>query len=176
MNYTVNAYHETNWVSTYRSALFTEGKDSCNVPSDEWIRKILHCQHSPIRCKWYWVEMIGIPYWVSVHLVRHKHGVEHFVSTQRTDRTGVSRDELPQNAPVNHAMHINAEALINISRKRMCGKASHETIGVWLSVYGAIQKIDPIMAEFMQPECSYRGGVCHEMKSCGSAPHYSEVK
>ena len=57
--------------------------------------------------------------------------IEHIVTTKRTDRTGVSRDELEQGSLVNHECDANAQALINISRKRLCHCASPETRKAW---------------------------------------------
>ena len=68
-------------------------------PKPSWKRRILLAEHSPIRkllVSWKWG---NLPYWVSVHFVRHKYGIEHFVSTQRTDRTGEDRTVKPQDAP-----------------------------------------------------------------------------
>ena len=51
-------------------------------PSSKWKKTILLSEHSPIRklmFSWKWT---NLPYWVSVHFVRHKFGIEHFVSTQ----------------------------------------------------------------------------------------------
>lgn len=55
------------------------------MPSDEWKRRILDAGHSPIRTLMFTVRM-EIPYYVSVHFVRHKVGVEHYVRSQRNDR------------------------------------------------------------------------------------------
>ena len=52
-------------------------------PSSKWKKRILLAEHSPVRklCfNWKWVDL---PYWVSVHFVRHKFGIEHFVSAKR---------------------------------------------------------------------------------------------
>ena len=62
-----------------------------------------------------------------MHFVRHKHGIEHWISTRRTDRTGIDRNELRQDELVTHEFEANAQAIINISRKRMCFQASKET-------------------------------------------------
>ena len=51
-------------------------------PSSEWKRRMLLARHSPIQAVFYRIRMDGIPYWVSVHLVRHKVGVDHFVRSQ----------------------------------------------------------------------------------------------
>ena len=85
------------WRDVADSARTTIGLDvGEGQPSSQWIRKMLLCEHSPIRqiqLKWKWE---GLKSWVSVHIVRHWLGIVHWVKTQRTDRTGINRDELPQ--------------------------------------------------------------------------------
>jgi len=71
-------------------------------PSSNWKRRMLLAEHSPIRqlfikAKWY-----DLKYWVSVHICRRKTGIEHYVRTQRTDRTGLDRDDIEQGAKVEH--------------------------------------------------------------------------
>ena len=102
----------------------------------------------------------------SVHMVRHKIGIEHWVSTQRSDRTGINRDDLLQGALVNHACEADAQALINISRKRLCSCASPETRKAWQLVKEEVAKTEPELASCMVKECIYRG-FCPEMFSCG---------
>ena len=60
-------------------------------PSSAWKRRILLSEHSPIRQMMFQWKWVNLKYWVSVHFVRHKIGIEHFVSTQRTDRTEIGR-------------------------------------------------------------------------------------
>ena len=64
-----------------------------------------------------------------MHLVRHWLGFIPFVHSQREDRRQleVPRDELPQGALNDMDISINAQAMINVSRKRLCSKASPET-------------------------------------------------
>lgn len=151
---------------SYRAALLTERKLTDKTGSAEWHDKLYNSEHSPCRTVCFWV-VLEIPYWVSVHLVRHKFGVEHFVSSQRNDRqSDYDRTKAPQDSPVYHGMFINAQALISISRKRLCQKASPETRHAWELVYQAINDYDPELASHMVPECIYRGGECHEFKSC----------
>lgn len=136
-------------------------------PSDSWKKKMLLAEHSPIRqliFKWKWIDL---KYWVSVHIVRHKFGIEHWVRTQRSDRTGTNRDELPQGALVEHECEANAQAIIYISRKRLCMQAAPETRNAWKEVVEEIRKVEPILAECCVPECVYRGGWCPEFKPCG---------
>lgn len=160
------------WLDAVNAARATvRAKPLTKEPSERLRRELLDAEHSPIRLVTFKIEMIDIPYWVSVHLVRHKIGVEHFVSTQRTDRTGTKRDDLPQGALVNHTMIANAQALINISHRRLCNTASPETHKVWQAVVNKLKAIDPIVAEFCVPMCVYRGGICHEHYSpCGKFP------
>ncbi len=135
-------------------------------PSNSWKKKILLSEHSPIRqliLKWKW---INLKYWVSVHFVRHKIGIEHFVSTQRTDRTGEDREIKSQSSPVSHECISNAQAIINISRKRLCNTASKESRQAWKAVLEKIKEEDSTLASVCVPECIYRG-FCPEIKSCG---------
>lgn len=125
--------------------------------------EMLQCEHSPIRTQLYKLEMIGIPTFVSVHLVRHKYGVDHFVTSNRDDR-GVK--DVDRNTPVNHTMYINAQALITMARKRLCWKSHNKTVGIKNRICKAIKKVDPVMASFMVPECVYRNGLCPEVKMC----------
>ena len=157
------------WKKVKRAARTTISKDgSGTYPNDEWKKRILLAEHSPIRkirFSWRWANLKS---WVSVHFVRHKFGIEHWVSTQRSDRTGVDRDKSPQDAPVLHECEANAQALIFISRKRLCTQASPETRQAWLEVKTEVGKADPVLASVMVPECVYRG-FCPEFHSCGYA-------
>ena len=166
MNITLRNYKD-NWQDVKNATMNTIGKDKGAYPSSDWKRRLLLSEHSPIRklhIGWKWSDL---KYWVSVHLVRHKYGIEHFVSTQRTDRTGISRDEMPQNSLVNHECEANAQALINISRKRLCHCASPETRQAWQKVKSEIALVEPELASVMVKECVYRNGVCPEMFTCG---------
>lgn len=154
------------WGDVKNACMNTIGKETGAYPSSSWKESILMAEHSPIRLIEFTIRMHNIPYWVSVHLTRHKIGVEHFVQTQRTDRTGVKRDELPQGALVSHTMRINAQALINISRKRLCYQASPETRKLWCMVVAEVSKYEPELASACMPNCRYRG-FCPEMNPCG---------
>lgn len=160
--------YEDHWQEVKDAAMATIGKPTGKYPDSEWKKKILLAEHSPIRLLTFTVRIEDLPYWVSVHLTRHKVGVEHFVSTQRSDRTGIDREKLPQDALVMHTMVINAQALINISRKRMCLQASPETREAWHKVVELFYDIEPEIWDVCVQECIYRG-FCPEMKSCGFA-------
>lgn len=124
------------------------------------------CEHSPMRTQMFWIEMIGIPTFVSVHLVRHKIGVEHFVTSNRDDRGG--DEKVDRDTPVNHAMLINAQSLVALARKRLCSKSHEKTKEAMRSIRMAVAQIDVQLVAFLVPECAYRGGICHEIRPCGA--------
>lgn len=165
----------TSWSRVLNAARRTIGKESLNKePSDSWKAKMLLAEHSPIRLleyDWSWGE---IRQWVTAHLVRHHEGCEKFVHTQRGDRRKIledygveTRDELPQGALNDMDMTANAQALINISRKRLCNCSSKETREAWTQVKEAIAEVDPVLASKMVPECLYRGFCPEFMNPCG---------
>lgn len=136
---------------------------------------LFKAEHSVIRTVTYWVELIDIPTFVSTHLVRHHEGVTHFVSSHRPDRSlYTDPTEVNRLTPVNHSMFINAQALINMARKRLCGKASPETREVMQRIKEELHDIDPELYECLLPECLYKNGVCFELKSCGICPHWKQ--
>ena len=155
------------WEDVANRARTTVHKDELGKePGDTFKRKILRAEHSPIRSLIFNFKITNVKSWVVTHLVRHHVGVEKWVRTQRTDRTGVNRDELPQGEEIEMELEANAQALINMSRKRLCSQASVETREVMEAMKKEVEKKDPIMAEVMVKECVYRG-YCPEMWSCG---------
>lgn len=62
-------------------------------------------------------------------------------------------------------MTCNAQAFINISRKRLCSCAHRETRDAWKQVLEYLKTIDPILVEKCVPECVYRG-FCPEVDRC----------
>jgi hypothetical protein len=158
--------HEDNWQDIKDTTMNTVGKDTGKYPTSDYKKRLILAEHSPIRrMKFYW-RWKDLKSWVSVHYVRHKFGIEHWVSTQRTDRTGVNRDELPQSALVKHACEATVQALINMSRKRLCRCASKETREAWQEVKNKVADCEPELASCMVKECVYRG-FCPEFYPCG---------
>lgn len=173
---TVSVTRVTDWDLVKEFAMATMGKEFAKSPSSVWKAKILRCEHSPIRSLQFKIVIKGLPSFVSVHYVRHKEGIEHYVQTQRDDRNPdrvVPRAELPQGAPVMHKMYVNAAEILFISRRRLCGMASKETRAVWEKVVGELRKIEPELAAACVPECVYRGGHCPEFKPCGYCDTHS---
>ena len=170
-----NLEQVTSWKRVLNAARRTVGRAPLDKePSDSWKAKMLLAEHSPIRLLEYDWTWGNIKQWVTAHLVRHHEGCEKFVHTQRGDRRKIledyginTRDELPQGALNEMDMTANAQALINISRRRLCSCASKETREAWQQVKESIAKIDPIMASKMVPECLYRGFCPEFINPCG---------
>ena len=68
--------------------------------------------------------------------------------------------------PTDLAMLINAEAIMNMSAKRLCAKASKETREIWQKTLELIEEVDPDLVKFCKKPCVL-SGVCRESKSCG---------
>ena len=163
--------HRDCWQEVKDSAMNTIGKETGKYPTPAWKRKILLAEHGPIRLFDLKVRIVDVKYWVAMHLVRHELGVrkddqDDFISTQRSDRTGIDRDHLPQGELVDYTFKANASAFIYISRRRLCGQASPETRAAWRAVVNAVKAVEPELASVCVPECVYRG-FCPEMKCCG---------
>ena len=161
-------YFDIDWLKIKSACMTTISKEAGpKEPSHEWRRKLLLCEHSPIRrgsISWKFEE---IPYCISTHFVRHHEGVEKWVGTSRADRTEIKdRSQRTQMDMVPMEMEANIQALINISRKRLCNCASKETRNAWIEVKNKVAEVEPELASVMVKECVYRG-FCPEMFSCG---------
>ena len=167
INVTITDF-DINWKKIKSACMTTISKEAGpNEPSQEWKRKLLLCEHSPIRrgtISWKWDE---IPYCISTHFVRHHEGCEKWVGTERADRTEVKdRSERTQMDIVPMEMEANIQALINISKKRLCTCADPLTRKYWIAVLEAIKEYDEDIYWACVPECVRDGG-CPEYKPCG---------
>lgn len=161
----INIQKITDFSLMDRACQFTYAKDLAKEPGTVNPFKLYKSEHSPIRTQMFWIEMIDIPTFVSVHFVRHKIGVEHFVKSNREDRPGYSGDN-GRNQPVNHAMFCNAQSLIFMARRRLCFSAHIDTVRVMHLIRRKIKAIDPWLYPHLVPECHYRMGYCPEIKPC----------
>lgn len=150
----------------------TSGKPVTDT--DELRYKLLISEHSPIRAlmlKWKWCD---IPYWVSVHLVRHKVGIEHFVRSQRKTRS----EESTQYELVDHLCIANAQAVINMASARLCGCTAVETrqaVGMLVDAITNDYRLNWLGA-VLAPKCVRIGGYfCPEELTvglCGIGKNY----
>lgn len=158
---------DIDWMKIKSACMTTISKEAGKEPTQEWKRRLLLCEHSPIRrgtISWKFDE---IPYCISTHFVRHHEGVEKWVGTERADRTEVKdRSQRSQMDMVPMEMEANIQAIINISRKRLCTSADPLTIKYWKAVLEAIKEYDEDIYWACVPECVRCGG-CPEYKSCG---------
>ena len=156
---------EEDWKRCLLLARCTQGRYGLtNEPSEEWKRKILRAEHSPIRTLMFTIMMKNIPYCNSVHFVRHKYGVEHYVMSQRKNpERGAER----QDAPVTHIMDINAQELIFMAKKRLCFKADIVTRTIMQDICWAIVGHEPFWGAVLLPACECNEANCREFKPCG---------
>ena len=158
----------TSWTDVLNAARFTQRKSlKSGEPSVKWKKKIIKAEHSPLRCLMFNIDFYDIPYYVSVHLVRHVHS-QPFVSSSRPDvnKENSPRSEQKKTDPVNMRLFLNAQEIINISRARLCNKAEDETRKIWNKVIEELKKTEPELANARVPNCLYRG-FCPGFRSCG---------
>ena len=132
-------------------------------PSKAFKTKILISEHSPIRLISFLWDWRAIMSWVATHWSRHK--FEKFISTQRTDRTGIDRNKLPQDEEVDFMGYANVQNLIDAFRKRLCYTASPETRALGEDFRAVLRMIEPEISDVLVPNCVYRCG-CPEMDMC----------
>jgi len=76
--------------------------------------------------------------------------------------------KIGRNTPTNLALWINAQALINISKERLCLNAERKTVDVYTDLKNAMFDVDPELYDCMVKKCVYRNGICPEQdRSCG---------
>lgn len=157
---------DDDWLLCKQFTLNTVSKSSTTLPDDEWKVKLLESEHSPIESLWFAFKL-EIPYYVSTHLVRHKIGISHYVSSQRTDRTGVDRTKLPQDTMVSHMIYLNASAFARMCHMRLCKQADKSTQEVVREMVRLANESNPEFKSVLVPNCEYRNGKCTEFKCCG---------
>lgn len=157
---------ERMWIRAKNASRTTVNKiHTENKPTDKFKVSLLISEHSPIRLiriNWIWET---IKSYCATHFARHHIGVEKFISTQRSDRTGLDRDKIPQDAPVRFEGESNAQSLINMGRVRLCGKSDPETIAQMADFKVALNEFDKSLAFVLVPNCIYRCG-CPEFEQC----------
>lgn len=149
-----------------RNTVWKNGVNS--EPSDKFKHELCMSEHGPLTLVEYYIHIPSIKYWTAAHFTRHKIGVTWGQGSSRDDRhdTGVPRDELPQGNPVPLDCQINAQELIFMSRRRLCGMAHPETRAVMREILDAVGKVDPVVVRYCVPNCVYRGH-CPEAHGCG---------
>ena len=159
-----------NWKEVVDDCRATVNKPALNKePSESFKKSILIAEHSPIRdirIRWKWD---NIKSWVATHWSRHKW--ECFIQTQRSDRTGVQRDNLPQDSSVSFTGEANVQNLIDTMRKRLCHQASKETREYAESLKAELKELESEISDVLVPNCVYRCG-CPELGICTFWPEF----
>ena len=166
----LNSNH-VSWKDVLNDSRSTVSKEALDKePSTKFKRAILIAMHSTIRnltIRWKWLD---IPSFCATHFSRHK--FEKFISTQRSDRTGVNRNNLPQDAPVSFTGVANAQNIIDMMSKRLCLTADKTTVEYARSLKKELRNIEPELADVCVPSCIMYGG-CRE-EGLGTSCHFYE--
>jgi len=156
----------SDWKRVKNHCRTTVGKEFTDKePTEEFKKKLLISEHTPIRqieVDWSWK---GIKSWVATEWSRHK--FEKYITSQRNDRQNkYDRNKAPQDSPVNYDGYANAQNLIDAWRKRLCFQATKEARDLALDFKKELSKTNPELADVLVPNCIYRCG-CPEFKPCG---------
>jgi len=154
------------WEEVRKRALITIDKRPIHPLSEDWLKSILRARHSPIRRAMYSFLFVDIPSNTATHFARHVHA-QPYISTLREDRMHQDGDHAPRCTPVQMILDVNAEELMIMANKRLCGQASPITQHIMTGMCSLVNQVNPFMQEFLVPMCGYHGGICHEMFPCG---------
>ena len=164
-----------NWNSIKRACMRTIGKEAGDKePSHEWKRKLLVCQHSPIRKGIVTWKRNEIEYFSMAHFARHHVGITPYVETSRSDRTNIPREERKQTDKVSMEMDANIQALIDMASRRLCNQADKTTIGYMQDLVSAIKEYDEDIAWALVPSCVRYGGCNEPFGNCTFYDNFSK--
>lgn len=102
--------------------------------------------------------------WVTAHGFDKDRGIDTCIN--EADKIDRLPERFDRYAPTDLAGVMNAEAIINMSRKRLCAKASMETREIWEQVVDALKGVDPDLANHCVKPCVHCG-FCRERPKCG---------
>jgi hypothetical protein len=154
------------WGKVKKAAMITVHKKMKTLPDHEWKMEILKSEHSPIREMGVSVLFEGIPRHVADQLVRHHVGVNCYMGTWRPDRGNKAREDQRMTDETNLVLSMNLQAILNISRDRLCMGVESETRRVWKAFLDKLKEEEPEIAFFCVPSC-VRLLACKEFQSCG---------
>jgi thymidylate synthase ThyX len=151
------------WTTVRNIARMTQGKGPIFTPvTEEFKKKMIVSRHEPLKLLNYLIR-VECPQWVAMHFVRHKHSV-HFAESSRDDITGVPRDP---DKIIQYAVMANPVGLMDMAEKRLCTRASDETRETMKLIVHEISKIEPFLAERLQPACVVKGYCPEQFDPCG---------
>ena len=155
---------------------------------------LFRSEHSPVRSQQYFIVFKNIPLFISTHFIRHHVGSIPFQLTCRDDRKGgnvglksklmvfansclelgeVDEEQLNElygnidrYTKVNLGIIVNAQALIDMAKLRLCHQSHRETIFVMNILKQKLSEVAPELTPYLVPKCVYRGGICGEPNAC----------
>ena len=156
------------WDEVYDSALFTQRKEvGDKKPTPKWKLKTCYAKHSILRDLMFSIKIEDVESFIISHLIRHKQNyTQPYVQTLREDLTGIPNESVTRLTKNGVKFVLNARSIIDISRVRLCNKASTETILVWEDVLKELKKIEPELFSVCVPQC-IETGMCTEYQTCG---------
>ena len=159
---------EYDWELCKLCAITTLGlRKVVDKPDDEWKRRMLRARHTPIRSLHFLIRLDEVPSFVATHLARHVH-MQPYIQTKRND---LQPDQhAGRETPVIMVVDTNAEELMAIANKRLCGKAHERTREVVMDMSRAVIETNPEFKPFLVPFCMEYG--CHEFEPCGDQERY----
>jgi len=88
-----------------------------------------------------------------------------------------ARMVLPNGAPTELCISMNARALIEASYLRMCRRAQFEIRSLFMAMRRCVATVAPDIANMMVPQCEINPQYqfCTEAKSCGKHPRLQDV-
>ena len=156
------------WDEVYDSALFTQRKEvGDKKPTSKWKLKTCYAKHSILRDLMFSIKIEDVESFIISHLIRHKQNyTQPYVQTLREDLTGIPNESVTRLTKNGVKFILNARSIIDISRVRLCNKASIETVLVWKDVLKELEKIEPELFSVCVPQC-VEVGMCTEYQTCG---------
>jgi hypothetical protein len=115
-------------------SLLTRAKSFYDVKCGDNLPDIYDNKHTPIRTQLFWIEIHEISQVFSLQIARHSIGVEHFLKGTK------------------HAMMINAEALLNITKKRYSRNSDSEVNEFLDLIRIAVSVVDPALARALKTQ------------------------
>jgi len=121
--------------------------------------ELFRARESVLYANTYWLTLTGVPPRAQSHLAKSGPGWYLWSQTQRPDRHGVDGN-------YDLIIQCNAEALLNLAEKRLCGQAWAETRAVVAAIREAVRSLHAELADLMQPACVWHGQ-CRKVNPCG---------
>ena len=104
--------------------------------------------------------------------VKHQ-GIEKYVTTSRSDRTDITdRSQRSQMDLVSMGMTVNSQALINMSKVRLCWCADKDARKVMFEIVKQIKELEPELGSKLVPSCVYRNFCSENNKECGYSKEF----